>query len=131
MKLRVARHTSNLSSLIHFYHDLLGMQVIGSFKDHSGYDGVFIGFKGESWHLEFTVSGEKPEHSPDEDDLLVFYISGEDKFNSLIEKLRMSGAETAVPKNLYWKGNGLMFRDPDGFGVMIVHEDRDRKNEQN
>ncbi|TSJ44155.1 hypothetical protein FO440_08280 [Mucilaginibacter corticis] len=74
MKLRVARHTSNLKPLISFYTTVLGLDVIGSFTDHAGYDGVFIGGKNSEWHLEFTTSANNADHHADEDDLLVFML---------------------------------------------------------
>ena len=43
MKLRVARHTDDLEPIIKFYTDILGLEIIGEFKDHSNYDGVFLG----------------------------------------------------------------------------------------
>lgn len=73
MKLRVARHTTDLNAITHFYTEMLGLQVLGEFTGHDGYDGVFLGLPDTGWHLEFTVSSEKPIHQPDEDDLLVFY----------------------------------------------------------
>ena len=85
MKLRVARHTKDLQPLINFYTTILGLEIIGEFKDHNNYDGVFMGIKNTSWHLEFTVSGEQPDHHPDEDDLLVFYAGSLSQFE-LIKK---------------------------------------------
>lgn len=43
MKLRVARHTTNLNAISDFYTQLLGMKVLGSFSGHDSYDGVFLG----------------------------------------------------------------------------------------
>ncbi len=73
MKLRVARHTASIDSIIHFYCDILGLSILGRFKDHDGYNGVFIGEAGVDWHLEFTTSQELPDHKADDDDALVFY----------------------------------------------------------
>jgi len=42
MQLRVARH----SELVAFYRDGLGFRETGGFRDHAGYDGVFLGVPG-------------------------------------------------------------------------------------
>lgn len=43
MIFRNARHTKNLKSIIQFYTSVLELEVLGSFENHNGYDGVFIG----------------------------------------------------------------------------------------
>jgi rhodanese-related sulfurtransferase len=121
MKLRVARHTDNLEKIIRFYQ-LLGLENLGSFTNHDGYDGVFLGIKNESWHLEFTTSQDAPFHEPDEDDLLVFYCKSAGEKQTLVKKLSKAGIPFDVPKNPYWKKNGTLLRDPDGFGIILTVE---------
>ncbi len=75
MKFRYARHTNNLKSITSFYTNIIGLEVLGSFENHSEYNGVFLGLSNQDWHIEFTQSDEKAAHHPDEDDLLVFYLS--------------------------------------------------------
>lgn len=118
MKLRVARHTTHLQSLINFYTVVLGLNVIGSFKDHAGYNGVFIGGKNSGWHLEFTESADAPEHITDEDDLLVFYVSAEE-YKAINERILDNDIKPVPPKNPYWKENGTTILDPDGFRIVI------------
>src|SRR5262245_60103169 len=52
--LRVARPTDDLAALVPFYRDGLGFEVLFSFTDHDGFDGVMLGRKGAAYHLEFT-----------------------------------------------------------------------------
>lgn len=120
MKLRVARHTQNLQPLIDFYTGITGLKVLGDFKDHAGYDGVFIGHANYDWHLEFTASMDAPIHQPDEDDLLVFYADTIEAYNQIIAIAKQQNIARAEPKNPYWKSNGTLLLDPDGFGVMIA-----------
>ena len=73
MIFRVARHTDNIQKIRYFYTEILGFKVLGEFKDHDGYDGIFIGKENTAWHLEFTTSDKQPNHKFDKDDILVFY----------------------------------------------------------
>ena len=120
MKLRVARHTTNLQPLIDFYTKVIGLEIIGEFKDHNSYDGVFIGGKDAAWQLEFTVSNDKPDHYPDEEDLLVFYPASEEEYKRIKENIIVHHIEQLVPKSPYWKENGTTIADPDGFRVVIA-----------
>ncbi len=120
MKFRVARHTSKIDPIIIFYQSILGLEVLGSFKNHNGYDGIFLGVKDENWHLEFTISEYSPNHCPDEDDLLVFYAISENHYKKLIAAFKEHKIIEVEPKNNYWKENGITFLDPDGFRVVIA-----------
>lgn len=120
MRLRVARHTTSLDQIISFYQDVLGFRQLGSFQDHSQYDGVFLGIPGENWHLEFTVSHEPPQHQPDEDDLLVLYPETKDAFTKMLQKARRAGTPEVKAKNPYWNEHGITLLDPDGFRLVLV-----------
>jgi catechol 2,3-dioxygenase-like lactoylglutathione lyase family enzyme len=120
MKLRVARHTTDLKPITGFYRDILGLEVIGQFKDHDGYDGVFLGDKNADWHLEFTMSNELPKHTPDEDDFLVFYPVSADEYDSIVKRFAVNNIKEIAPKNPYWKENGVTFSDPDGYWIVIA-----------
>ncbi|WP_313376133.1 VOC family protein [Chishuiella sp.] len=75
MELRVARHTNDISRILDFYTKIIGFDLLGEFKNHDNYDGIFLGKKNENWHLEFTTSIEQANHYFDEDDCLVFYVN--------------------------------------------------------
>jgi catechol 2,3-dioxygenase-like lactoylglutathione lyase family enzyme len=120
MKLRIARHTEDLQKMISFYTEHIGLEVLGSFQDHDGYDGVFIGSKENDWHLEFTRSKEAPHHDSDEDDLLVFYSKNDKEYDAIIERLSTQSTPQFLPKNPYWKTNASCYLDPDGFRVIIA-----------
>ncbi|HAY3549717.1 VOC family protein [Elizabethkingia meningoseptica] len=120
MKFRYARHTADLDKIKGFYTSVFNFDVLGTFKDHDAYDGIFLGKRNENWHLEFTISPEKPKHTADEDDLLVFYPETVQEFDRLFQKIKESGISILEPKNPYWKKNGVYIKDPDGYGIMIV-----------
>jgi hypothetical protein len=52
--LRVARSTDYLPQIVEFYRDGLGFEIVASFEDHDGFDGVMLGHPGAQYHLEFT-----------------------------------------------------------------------------
>jgi hypothetical protein len=120
MKIRIARHTKDLKLITDFYLLIPGMEYLGGFKDHEGYEGAFIGMKDSDWHLEFTVSEDEPDHRSDEDDLLVFYAGSTDEYNKIIALFGEHDAPEVVPKNPFWEENGTTFEDPDGFKVVIA-----------
>ena len=120
MKFRVARHTNQLKEISLFYKSILGFTELGSFTNHDGYDGIFLGIPNENWHLEFTTSDEAAMHNPDEDDFLVFYVTNIAEQEQIKEKCRASGVELRVAKNPYWNKNGLIFNDPDGFHIIVA-----------
>lgn len=119
MKFRYARHTNNLKALTTFYTNVIGLEVLGNFENHDNYNGVFLGKPNMDWHIEFTESDEKANHQPDEDDLLVFYLSTEElaMVKSNIEKCNLAIVES---KNPYWQKNGIEVKDPEGFGVLLT-----------
>jgi catechol 2,3-dioxygenase-like lactoylglutathione lyase family enzyme len=119
MKVRIARHTKDLNRIIDFYGRVLGLKVLGEFKNHDNYSGVFLGPPQGSWHLEFTVSDAIPDHRSDEDDLLVFYAESIVEFNAIKEKFITERIKHVKPRNPYWEKNGITFEDPDGFRIVI------------
>lgn len=123
MIFRYARHTNDLAPIISFYTNVIGLEVIGKFENHSEYNGVFLGFKNKDWHLEFTQSLSNVDHYPDEDDLLVFYVNTELVLNEIVNDAKNIGAEIRKSKNPYWQKNGIEIIDPDGFGVIISVKD--------
>jgi catechol 2,3-dioxygenase-like lactoylglutathione lyase family enzyme len=120
MKFRLARHTTDLKIVTDFYRDILGLEVLGSFNDHDGYDGIFLGIPGADWHLEFTVSDTMPNHATDEDDYLVFYVKSKDEQDAIREKCIQHHIPLLTSKNPYWNKNGLIFCDPDQYGIIVA-----------
>ena len=119
MTLRVARHTDDLEPIIEFYRDILWLEIIGEFRNNNNYDGVFFGKEDLDWHLEFTTSIDRTDHRPDKEDLLVFNVGSEKEYIKLKDRLKDNGISPVVPKNPYWKENGLTYVDPDGFRIVI------------
>jgi hypothetical protein len=104
-----------------FYVEVLNLEVLGNFVDHDSYNGVFIGKKGQPWHLEYTTSHEPTQHSPDEDDILVFYPKTATAYDAIISNIHKLGIAILASKNPYWNKNGVMIKDPDGFNVIVTN----------
>ncbi len=121
MTFRFSRHTNNLEQIKSFYIDILGLELLGGFENHNGYDGIFIGKPNENWHLEFTKSEELVMFNFGEEDILVFYPNTKLEFELIHDKLLANKIEFIIAKNSYWNENGKMILDPDGYRVVISH----------
>ena len=117
--LRVARHTERLDEVIAFYRDGLGLTEIGGFRDHDGYDGAFLAVPGTGAHLELTSGGGHGAAAPHPASLLVLYLGDDQAVQAISARL---GIDPVMPANPYWREHGVMFLDPDGFGVVLVPE---------
>src|SRR5512133_42978 len=96
MRLRVARHTERLDAVVAFYRDGLGLAEIGGFRDHDGYDGVFLEVPGTGAHLEFTAGGGHGAPEPHPESLLVLYLGDDFAVQAVSTRL---GADPVPPAN--------------------------------
>jgi catechol 2,3-dioxygenase-like lactoylglutathione lyase family enzyme len=119
MQLRVARHTARLQEVVRFYRDGIGLTQIGGFRDHHGYDGVFLAVPSTGAHLELTAGGGHGAPAPHPESLLVFYLGDEAMVQAVAARL---GVDPVPPANPYWAEHALTFQDPDGFRVVLVPE---------
>jgi len=118
--LRIARPTDQMTEVIRFYRDGLGFEVIASFDNHDGFDGVMLALKGASYHLEFTSkAGHKVGRALTADNLLVFYLPDADEWKRAIMRLKQHGYEPVRSFNPYWDQKGKTFEDPDGYRVVL------------
>jgi len=116
IELRVARHTQRLDETVAFYRDGIGFPEIGRFRDHAGYDGVFLAIPGADAHLELTTGGSHGVPTPHPESLLVLYLGSSSAVRAIAARLRTS---PVPPANPYWT-RALTFEDPDGFRVVLV-----------
>lgn len=120
VQFRIARPTDQLEKVIEFYRDGLGLEVVGSFEKHDGYDGVMLGLPDLSYHLEFTQhKNGSPCPAPTEDNLLVFYIPDKEARDEIAGRLQAMGYPEAEPENPYWKKDGVTIADPDGWRIVL------------
>ena len=119
MQLRIARHTQRLDEVVAFYRDGIGLTEVGGFRDHEGYDGVFLAVPGTGAHLELTAGGGHTTPAPHPESLLVLYLGDEDAVQTVAARL---GVDPIAPANPYWAEHGVTFEDPDSFRVALVPE---------
>lgn len=120
MTFRIARHTANLQKIEAFYTTIAGLQKLGGFQNHHNYDGIFLGYPHEDWHLEFTSLDQAPDSRFDEDDLLVLYVNTAIELAEIKKNVARESIPLIVPKNPYWIENGLMIADPDGYKIVFA-----------
>lgn len=122
VQVRVARPTDRLEEVVKFYRDALGLEQIGSFEGHAGYDGVMLGLPGREYHLEFTRHAEgSPCPAPSKDNLLVLYVEDRAALEKILERLKGLGHRPVEPENPYWAARGFTFEDPDGWRVVLMN----------
>jgi catechol 2,3-dioxygenase-like lactoylglutathione lyase family enzyme len=117
---RVARPTDDLDAVLRFYRYGVGLEVIASFEDHAGFDGVMFGLPGAGYHLEFTHHrGHLVGRAPTQDHLLVFYLPDQAAWQSAVERMHSHGFLQVPAYNPYWDERGATFEDPDGYRVVF------------
>lgn len=120
LEMRVARPTDNLHAVAEMYRVGLGMEVLASFGDHAGFDGIILGRPGWGYHLEFTHHrGDRVGSAPTEDHLLVFFVPDHAEWNARCEQMQRAGFKEAKSFNPYWDRVGKTFVDPDGYRVVL------------
>jgi hypothetical protein len=120
VQVRIARPTDKLEEVVRFYHDEIGLPIIGQFQGHDGYSGVMLGIPNGSIHLEFThADGGSPGPAPTRDNLLVLYLSDQRQFLNVVSRLEDAGRQEVEPENPYWSVYGRTYEDPDGWRVVL------------
>ena len=122
--LRVARPTDQLDALVKMYETGLDLEVLGSFENHRGFDGVMLGKTGLGYHFEFTHQrGHSVGRAPTEDNLLVFYVPNQGEWGARCKQMKAAGFKPVKSYNPYWDKLGKTFEDLDGYRVVIQNSD--------
>ncbi|KAG0230617.1 hypothetical protein BGW42_000822 [Actinomortierella wolfii] len=133
--LRVARQTADLTKCLHFYQQALGLELIASFDDHSGFDGRILAVPSPvpgqpaPWHLEFTyqhpsstIPNEHTDESfraPTKDNLLVLYLKDKAEVESRKKRMEEHGYHPVESVNPYWDEYGVTFEDNEGWRLVL------------
>ena len=119
-QLRIARPASDLAKTKAMYCSGLGLQVLGSFEDHDGFDGVMLGRSGCHYHFEFTHRcGHPVAPTPTKEDLAVFYIDEPSQWQAACANMLAAGFRQVESFNPYWDVRGRTFEDHDGYRVVL------------
>lgn len=125
--LRIARPTDNLQTIAEMYVEGLNLQVLGSFKDHDGFDGIMLGHPQSPYHIEFTAkSGHQAGKAPTSENLLIFYVPEQDEWKSSCLRMEAAGFMSVASFNPYWDKQGRTFEDLDGYRVVLQNAKWDR-----
>ena len=109
--LRIARATDHMDDILRFYRDGLGFELIGSFEDHDGFDGIMLGHSGAAYHLEFTHKhGQAAGRAPGQENLLVFYLPDTQDGQRSVERMAAAGFQPVASFNPYW--DCLLYTSP-------------------
>jgi len=122
-QIRIARPTANPEATARFYE--LGVQGtrLGEFEDHAGYSGVMIGLPDASVHLELvhgTAMRHKPAPTPE--DALVLYYPDQRAWAHRVAAMLSADCEEVDFENPYWNDHARIFRDPDGYLVIVARD---------
>jgi catechol 2,3-dioxygenase-like lactoylglutathione lyase family enzyme len=118
--LRIARPVSSLTRSVAMYRAGLGLQEIGRFENHDGFDGVMLGYPGLDYHFELTYCRAHPvAPAPTPEDLIVFYLPDAAAWRETCARMRNAGFVEVASFNPYWQQRGRTFQDPDGYRVVL------------
>jgi hypothetical protein len=103
----------------------LGLEVLGHFEDHEGFDGVMLGTAGMQYHFEFTSCRLHPvKPTPTVDDLAVFYMPDPGDWQRACEKMLKAGFLQVASFNPYWDKTGRTFEDHDRYRIVLQNAQR-------
>ncbi|HEY4652519.1 MAG TPA: VOC family protein [Pontibacter sp.] len=121
-QVRIARPTDKLQEVARFYCEGIGLEKLGSFEKHNGYDGIMVGLPGYTYHLEFTQhEAGSPCPAPTKDNLLVLYLPDEQSIRTIAKRLAGMGYPEVAPENPYWHEKGAVtIADPDGWRLVLM-----------
>lgn len=122
--LRVARPVRDLERSAALYREGLGLEEIGRFTDHAGFDGVMLGDRRCPYHFEFTYCRHHPvAPTPTQEDLVVFYLPDRGEWSQACARMLAAGFLEMPSFNPYWGRRGRTFEDPDGYRVVLENAD--------
>ena len=121
--LRIARPVSSLERSVEMYRRGLGLEEIGRFEDHDGFDGVMLGVPGGDYHFEFTRSrGHGVRPTPTPEDLIVFYLPARSAWKAGCAAMIAAGFVRVASFNPFWDVRGRAFEDPDRYRVVLEND---------
>jgi len=119
-QLRIARPVTSLERSAEMYRRGLGVEEIGRFENHDGFDGVMLGAPGARYHLELTRRRSHPlVPTPTAEDLIVVYVPARPEWEIACESMIAAGFVRVDSFNPHWEERGRTFQDPDGYRFVV------------
>lgn len=101
------------------YRRGLGLQLIGGFENHAGFDGVMLGVPDGTYHFEFTHNPHQELTAPSPEDLVVLYVPDPEEWAALCASMLAARFKTVSSFNPYWDVRGRTFEDPEGYRTVL------------
>ena len=98
--LRVTRWSSRYDETVRFYHDIIGLPLLETFRASYGLDGTILGLPGSRAHLEIVGLRDGPPPTPGRDDL-VFYLPDAAARDHIVARLASAGVRPVAQID-YW-----------------------------
>jgi catechol 2,3-dioxygenase-like lactoylglutathione lyase family enzyme len=118
--LRIARPVIDLARSTEMYCRGLGLTVLGSFRDHDGFDGAMLGDPDSRYHFEFTHCPSRAVRpTPTVEDLVVLYIPEESRWHASCASMVAAGFRQVASFNPYWDVRGRTYEDADGYRTVL------------
>jgi hypothetical protein len=122
-QLRIARPVSDLARTATMYSCGLELEVIGSFIDHAGFDGIMLGVAGANYHFEFTYCRSHPVvPTPTHEDLFVFYLKSASEWRTACANMLKAGFKRVASFNPYWDVRGVTYQDHDAYRIVLQND---------
>lgn len=120
-RVRIARHTEQLETIVAFYRDGLGLLERARFADHAGYDGVVLQLGAGDLELEFTAHPGQGSHTAHPDELIAISFADGATCTAMARRLVEAGGVLSRAANPYWDAVGATaIADPDGTLILLV-----------
>ncbi|MCA1778881.1 MAG: VOC family protein [Xanthomonadaceae bacterium] len=118
---RIVRPTDKFDKIVEFYRSGLGLDIISSFRDHDGYNGVMLGLPAYPYHLEIIErQGGDANINSNKDNLLVFYFEDHSAITRIESQLNAMGYPTLPAKNPWWNDHDAVYiEDADQWGIVL------------
>jgi hypothetical protein len=118
--LRWVRASGHYEATVAFYHDLVGLPIIGQFSSSFDEDGTIFGLPDTTTQMEI-VRAHDDNYATGTFDQLVFYLDDANAVFTATGPLRDAGLEPDRAVHAYWAANGAVsYRDPDGRDVVFA-----------
>jgi catechol 2,3-dioxygenase-like lactoylglutathione lyase family enzyme len=112
-------YVQDLPKSLHFYADLLGLQVVYRFQNTNAIRGAILRLLDRGTFLELveTASGEAAEENANHH--LVLHFPDEQAARLAARRFVDAGIDPVAAQNPYWQDRAVVFLDPDHIQLVL------------